>query len=211
VIVHNCHALSASSWKALLKSLESPPAWVYWFLCTTELGKVPANIKTRCATYGLKPVVPATLAELLRQIVDQEGLKTPKDIIKLCASEANGSPRQAIVNLEVCAETKTLEDAEELLETAGSSPAAIDLARALLRRESWKVVQGLLGGLRTSGVSAESVRHIVLAYMTSVALGAKSEADAGKTIEVLDAFSTPYPSGDGISPLIISCAKVLLS
>lgn len=211
IIMDECHALSAQAWKALLKSTEEPPPWAYYFLCTTDLAKVPETVKTRCTTYRLKPVAANLLEDLLSSIAEQEGFKTPKSVVELCAVEAKGSPRQAIANLEACAEVKTVEQAQDLLAVAGSSPAAIDLARALVRRAPWKAVQELLRGIKETEVNPETVRHVVRAYMSSVVLSAKSEADAGKALEVLDAFSTPFYSSDGISPLLLACGRVLLA
>lgn len=205
LIIDEAHALSAQAWKALLKPLEEPPSWVYWFLCTTEVGKVPATIKSRCTAYTLKAVGADALVVLLGQIADQEELVVKPVVLKLCAEEARGSPRQAIVNLEVCSGCKTIAEAQELLEAAGESPQVIELARALLKGEKWKTVQGILRGLKET--NAESIRHVVRAYMTNCAL---SMPNASRPLEVLDAFSVPFPSGDGISPVVLATGKLLL-
>lgn len=209
IIIDECQALSAQAWKALLKSLEEPPSWVYWFLCTTDANKVPKNIKTRCTTYNLKPVKSDSLIDLLREIADKERLKPAKGIIELCAREAEGSPRQAIVNMEVCVGAKNKEQALELMQSASEAPQAIDLARALLKGAKWKSVQELLSQLKET--NAESVRHVVRAYMTNVILGAKDSVTPGKAMEILDEFGTPFSSGDGISPLVIACGHILLA
>lgn len=208
LILDECHALSASAWKALLKALEEPPSWAYWFLCTTEVGKVPANVKTRCTSYSLKPVKTDKLITLLNSIVKKESMTIDEEIIALCAEEAQGSPRQAIVNLEVCGNCSTVKEAAGLLQAAGASPAVIDLARALLARKPWKAVQGLLVGLKD--MNAESCRHVIRSYMTNVVLGAKNESIAGGAMEVLDAFSTPFPSSDAFSPVVLACGRLLL-
>jgi len=210
LILDECHALSAQAWKALLKILEEPPSWVYIFLCTTEIGKVPATIKTRCTTLNLKPVGVEDLTRLLRRVIKGEGMNVDEAILSLCAKEANGSPRQAIVNLETCGGATSIKLASKLLESAVDNPQAIDLARALMKRAKWSEVHEILAGMKD--LNPESVRHVIRAYMTSVVLssGGKSEKFAGKNLEILSKFSTPFPSGDGMTPLLLACAHVLL-
>lgn len=206
MIIDECHALSAAAWKALLKPLEEPPSHLYWFLCTTELGKVPANIKSRCTAFTLKPVPVNDMLHLLQKIAMEEpDLVVGEAILDLCAKEANGSPRQAIVNLEACSGTKKLSVAKELLASAIDNPQVIDLARALLNNKKWKEVREILKGMKDT--NAESVRHVIRAYMTNCAL---SMPNADRALEVLDAFSAPFPSGDQLSPVVLACGKLLL-
>lgn len=208
-IVHNCHMLSKQAWNSLLKIVEEPPDYVFWFFCTTEATKVPASIKSRCASYELKPVSKLLLRDLLDEIAATEKMKLPDGLLGLCAQEANGSPRQAIANLAVCATAKTNAEAADLLQSAAESAPAFALAQALYRQAKWPELQKLLSQI--GEVNPESVRHMVMGYGNKVVLGAKDERVAGVAIEVLDAFSTPFNSGDGVTPLIIACGKVALS
>lgn len=211
VVVDECHMLSRNAWNSLLKILEEPPDHVAWFLCTTEMGKVPATVVTRCLRCELKPVPSKDLEELLLTIAEREGMFDGPDgekVVHLCARQADGSPRQAIANLAACAGARSLQEARELMRSAEESTEAVELARALVKGARWSEVQGLLAGL--GGVSPESVRHVVRAYVTKVVLGAKTEASAGHGIEILDAFSEPFHAGDGLAPVIIACGRVLL-
>lgn len=211
VIVDEAHALSAAAFKSLLKSLEEPPPWVCWFLCTTEASRIPAAIRTRCSAYELKPVDSTALEDLLLDVAGKEKLlygAEGEKIIALCAKEAQGSPRQALANLSVCAEATKLSEARELLRSAEESPQAVELARALVKRARWVDIQRLL--VEMKDINPESVRHVVRAYVTSVVLGAGSEQAAGNGLEILDAFSEPFNSHDGISPLVLSCGRVIL-
>lgn len=208
IIVDEFHAISKASVQALLKILEDPPSFVYWFLCTTESARVPTNIRTRCTCYDLKPVSTDDLLTLLDSVVEKEKLGTQEKIVDLCALEAQGSPRQALANLAVCVGAKNLKEAQELLRSATSSEEAVNLARALIQGKGWGDVQKLLTGLKDT--NPESIRHVVRAYVSTVILGAKTEQAAGRGIEILDAFSEPFNSGDGISPVILACGKVLL-
>jgi DNA polymerase III subunit gamma/tau len=212
VIIDEFHGLSKAAVTSLLKILEEPPPWVYWFLCTTEPTKVPQNIRTRCTAYDLKPVSVQELFDLLDSVAHDEKIADCEDggaILDLCAREAEGSPRQAIANLTVCAAAEKLAEAKELLRSALDSEEAVNLARALVKGATWEEAQRILNGLKE--VNPETVRHIVRAYVSKVVLSSKSEAGAGKGVEILDAFSEPFNSSDGMSPLILACGKLLLS
>ena len=210
IIVDECHMLSKSAWNSMLKVLEEPPDWVYWILCTTEPMKIPASIKTRCLAYDLKPVPSSKLRELLETIVEAEGLVNCEEkVLQLCAKESGGSPRQALINLAICAGGTLGEEARELLHSAEKSSEAVELARLLVKGAGWSEVQTLLRNLKD--VSPESIRHVVRGYVTKVVLGAKSEDSAGMGLEILDAFSEPFHPSDGITPVVLACGRILLS
>jgi DNA polymerase-3 subunit gamma/tau len=213
LILDECHMLSKSAWNSLLKILEEPPEFVVWFLCTTEPARVPKTIVTRCFPAELKPVASSAIEDLLTEVAGEEsffsGSSHGDATIKLCARQAEGSPRQALVYLAACAGAKSVAEARELLRSAEESAEAVDLARALVRGAQWGEVQGLLAKL--GDVSPESVRHVVLAYVSKVVVGAKTEDAAGRGIEILDAFSEPCPQGVGLAPILVACGRVLLA
>lgn len=205
IIIDEVHGLSKQAANALLKSLEDPPEWVYWFLCTTEPNKVPVAVKTRCLSYQLKEVSTKNLITLLDGT--EEGHKLDEDILELCAREAKGSPRQALSNLGVCITAKDREEAAELLRSAENTPAAFDLARELLSGTDWASVSDLLGRLKET--SPESVRHVVRTYMTTVILSPKTKSPK-RAFAILEEFSQPFNSFDGLSPLVLACGRLLL-
>lgn len=213
VIVDECHALSKAAVQSLLKSLEEPPPWVLWFLCTTEPAKMPAAIKTRAFHCTLKPVSGADIIDYLDRIAAAENILKKgvlrDDVVELCALEAGGSPRQAISNLVMCAGVSSVQEAEELLRSAEGSAEAYEVAQALIKGVPWGTMQALLGKLKD--VNPESIRHVIRAYMTTVILGAKSKDSAMKALEILDTFSEPLNPQDGISPIVLACGKVILS
>ena len=208
IILDEAHRLSAAAWASLLKSIEEPPPWVYWFLCTTELGKVPATIQTRCTRYELEPCATDAIYDLLADVARKEKLQGSEGVLELCAKRAQGSPRQALVNLGAVASAASPEDARALLRAVEGSKTVIDLCRALLDRKPWASVLPILNDLKDQ--NGESIRHAIREYMTKVALGAKEPKRAGNAIEILDEFSTPFPSGDGISPVVVAVGRLTL-
>lgn len=209
IIVDEVHALSKQAFQSLLKSLEEPPSWGYWLLCTTEPTRVPVAVKNRCFHVTLRPFSKTALVDMLKSIAETEGIKNKriKDIINLCAEQADGIPRQAIANLAVAAEARNVDEAAELIDNVSEEAnAAIDLARAIIRANcTWRDIQPILVGLKNQ--NGESIRHVVRAYATSVMLNSNNLSF--HAISVLEAFSQPYYPQDGISPVLISCAKLL--
>lgn len=207
VVVNECQGLSSKAWDSVLVSTEHPPPWAYWMFTTTDPGKVPKTLMTRCLRFDLKPVARGDLMELLAFVCEMEKWEIDGSIIDLCVKEAEGSPRQALSNLGVCAGVKTRAEAAELLRTAADSEEAVALARALASGAAWDELLRICGELKE--VNPESIRHVVRAYLTAVVLKAKSKDAMGKGMQMLDAFSSPFHSSDGISPVLLACGRCI--
>ncbi len=54
IIIDEVHMLTTEAFNALLKTLEEPPAHVYFMFATTEIHKIPITILSRCQQYELK-------------------------------------------------------------------------------------------------------------------------------------------------------------
>lgn len=213
LIVDECHALSKAAWDSLLKVLEEPPEHVFWFLCTTTPAKVPQTIMTRCARYQLKAVPEKLLVKLLDDVAAAEGIlkgRAGEDIIDLCASEAGGSPRQALANLALCAAAKNRDEASDLMASAVDSVEAIDLAKGLLKGIDWREACDILAKLKDA--NGESVRQVVRAYITAVALGSgKNAKQAERCMAILDAFSQPCAPGEQLTPIVLSVGRLMFA
>src|SRR5258706_2284272 len=115
IIVDEIHRLSAAAWSSLLKPIEEPPKHVMWVLCTTEAGKIPDTIKTRCKIYVLKPVDEVEIFGLLEKVNKLEKSNTAPEVLETIAENSSGSPRQALTHLELCSHAKTANEARELM------------------------------------------------------------------------------------------------
>lgn len=212
LIIDEAHGLSKAAWGSLLKILEEPPAYVFWFLCTTEAQRVPPTIMTRCARYQLKPVGQGDLIDLLGMVADAEDIlpgKTGDSIIKLCAMEAMGSPRQALVNLATCAMAVDRQEASDLLSSAIETTEAVDLAKALLAGTNWAKARELLNGLK--GANGESIRQVVRSYITAVALSSTNDKTTHRCMAILEAFSVPCGTAEQLTPIVLSVGRLLFA
>jgi DNA polymerase-3 subunit gamma/tau len=94
-ILDEAHMLSTSSWNALLKTLEEPPAYAYFILATTEWHKIPATIISRCQRFEFKRISDEVLAERVRSLAEQEKWRVDPEVVRLIVSRADGCVRDA--------------------------------------------------------------------------------------------------------------------
>ena len=94
-ILDEAHMLSMSSWNALLKTLEEPPAYAFFILATTEWHKVPATIISRCQRFEFKRIADKEMGERLEQLAKAEGWQLEEEVKRLIVSRSEGCVRDA--------------------------------------------------------------------------------------------------------------------
>ncbi|MCX6780585.1 MAG: DNA polymerase III subunit gamma/tau [Candidatus Magasanikbacteria bacterium] len=94
-IIDEVHMLSTSSFNALLKSLEEPPAHVVYILATTELHKIPATIASRCQRFIFHPLLALVMEEKLRAIALAEKVEISNTVIRRILAASGGAMRDA--------------------------------------------------------------------------------------------------------------------
>lgn len=205
MIIDEVHALSKNAFQALLKIVEEPPSWAYWFLCTTDEGRIPKTIITRCVRYEVKPVPYGILRDYLEIIAQAEGANLDGGILEICARQAFGSPRQGLVNLAMCIDAGSRQEAVRLLGSITEGSETIELAQALMKGASWPEICRIIKGLEDE--DPESVRHIVFDYFGKVVRGQTVDDKVGRALQIMDAFSQPFARGDGLNPLLLACGR----
>lgn len=203
IIVDEAHRLSKQAWDSLLKTVEEPPAHVFWFFCSTEPGKIPAAIMTRCASYSLRPLKYDDIMDLLELVRREEELPTTDKVLRLIAQSCDGSPRQALVMLQQAHEAQDEEEAARLFETVIDNAEIIDLCRLLVRGElNWSKLVATLKAMPE--MQAESIRITIVNYLAACAMGAKGDKEAMRMLDMLDSFSRPFPQTDKLAPLLLA-------
>ena len=94
-IIDEVHQLSVGAFNALLKTLEEPPPHAVFILATTEAHKIPATIVSRCQRYDFRRVPVPKLIDLLRTILDKEGLRATDEALHAIARAAEGGVRDS--------------------------------------------------------------------------------------------------------------------
>lgn len=127
-IVDEAHMITGPAFNALLKTLEEPPGFVIFCLCTTEAHKLPVTILSRCIRFDFQRLPLDALAGHLRYIANQEGLELHEDAALCLAELAEGSARDAISLLDqltaYCSGEITLALVHELFQLSDTSFAA---------------------------------------------------------------------------------------
>ena len=94
-VIDEVHQLSIAAFNALLKTLEEPPAHAIFILATTEAHKIPATIISRCQRYDYRRVGVDDLKQLLRKILDAEGMTCSDEALSAIARAADGGVRDS--------------------------------------------------------------------------------------------------------------------
>ena len=95
-IIDEVHMLSASSFNALLKSIEEPPPHVIFMMATTEQHKIPDTVLSRSQVYEFRTISAKTVAERLRLIANEEQIAIPEEGLMLLARAGEGSMRDSL-------------------------------------------------------------------------------------------------------------------
>jgi DNA polymerase-3 subunit gamma/tau len=98
--IDEVHMLSPGAFNALLKTLEEPPEHVKFFFATTEPGKIPITVLSRCQRFDFAGIRPDAIAETLLSICEREGVKADRDALLTVARRAAGAMRDAQSLLE---------------------------------------------------------------------------------------------------------------
>ena len=101
-IIDEVHMLSQGAFNALLKTLEEPPSYVVFILATTEVGKIPVTILSRCQRYDFHRIDAGTLVGRMKELTEKEGVETEERALQFIARSADGSMRDALSLLDQC-------------------------------------------------------------------------------------------------------------
>lgn len=203
IILDEAHALTKQAWQSLLKAVEEPPEHVYFAFCTTDAGKVPDTIRTRCSSYDLKPVRFDDLMDLLEDVADLEKLDIADAYLEQVARACGGSPRQALVMLSMVLGCEDEDEVARILETPLENKEVIDLCRLLVAGKlDWVKAVSLLKAMPET--APESIRIVVVNYLNACLMGAKSERDVPRLLDLLADFSKPCNPTDKLAPILLA-------
>ena len=82
-IIDEVHMMTNSAFNALLKTLEEPPSYIVFILCTTEPYKLLPTILSRCQRYDFKKIDDEDLKKLLTRVLLNEGVTCSNEALNL--------------------------------------------------------------------------------------------------------------------------------
>ncbi len=130
-IIDEVHMLTKEAFNALLKSLEEPPAHVFFILATTEIHKIPETILSRCQRYDFKRISDRDIVAHLEAVASKEGRSADRAALELIAKTADGGMRDAL----------------SIFEQLSNEPVTVDLVHERLGLASSQHCDDLYGAL----------------------------------------------------------------
>jgi DNA polymerase-3 subunit gamma/tau len=162
-IIDEVHMLTREAFNALLKTLEEPPEHVKFIFCTTEAGKIPVTILSRCQRFDFAGIHLPSIVERLEQIAAAEGVRADREALEVLARRAGGSMR----------------DSQSLLEqmlALGETTIRVDDVHALL---------GTAGEAQLQALIDQLVAHDAAGAIATLDAAAAQGVDAGQLLEQL--------------------------
>lgn len=138
-LIDEVHMLSTHSFNALLKTLEEPPPHVKFLLATTDPQKLPVTVLSRCLQFNLKRLPVNLIVGRLSAILQAERIDSEPQALRLLATAAQGSMRDALSLLD------------QVIAFGGNRVSAVDTA-AMLGTVDRSHMQELLEALATQDV-----------------------------------------------------------
>jgi DNA polymerase III gamma/tau subunit len=187
--------------QAMLTLLEEPPAWQYYILCTTRLGKLLDTFRRRCKIVTLKPLSVDAIRKRLYEILDGMQIEHDAGVITAIATKVSGNLGMALSELEKVYLLRSATEQLAALESCEEEKTEIvNLCRALMGNVSWSAVVGILNNLTDP---PETIRHRVLAYCNKALQSGNPKADT-----VIGAFEYDF-SQSGPAGLTRACWKCM--
>lgn len=146
-IIDEVHMMTKEAFNALLKTLEEPPAHVYFILATTEIHKIPETIISRCQCFDFKRISQKALMTRLSYIAQSEHIEAEDKVFEAITKYVDGGLRDAIGLMEQLTTDGKLVY-ENVKEVLGISDLSLidDLSTALCSndtKEALKVIHEL--------------------------------------------------------------------
>ena len=171
-IIDEAHMLSASSFNALLKTLEEPPPRVVFILATTEPQKILATIHSRCQRHDFRLLGTAEIGDHLRKIVAAEGVAADERAIAVLSQAATGSLRDAQSLLDqaiACLGDRLAGEAVADLLGLVRAEVLADAAEAILARDAARALR-LVDALARHGQDLRQFALELCAHLRDLAI-----------------------------------------
>lgn len=169
-IIDEAHQITSEAFNALLKTIEEPPSWAVFILCTTESHKIPATIASRCQHFSFRSVDFNDLIDRMRRICGEEGIETDDESLSIIAQAGEGSVRDSLSALDqaiACCGNKL--DAETVRSLLGAfSLKGMAQVTTALAAEDGGAVLAMVDDLERSGGSPQHFSRELSRYLRNL-------------------------------------------
>jgi DNA polymerase-3 subunit gamma/tau len=169
-IIDEAHQITNEAFNALLKTIEEPPEWVVFVLCTTESHKIPATIASRCQHFSFRSVDFEDLINRMAWICEQEGIEADHEALAALAAAGEGSVRDSLSALDqaiACCGAKL--DAAEVRALLGafSLESLEQVSQALLDGDSRRMLE-VVDELERNGLNLQHFSRELSRYFRNL-------------------------------------------
>jgi DNA polymerase-3 subunit gamma/tau len=169
-IIDEAHQITNEAFNALLKTIEEPPEWVVFVLCTTEAHKIPATIASRCQHFSFRSVDFEDLIARMAWICQQEGIEAGPEALAVLAAAGEGSVRDSLSALDqaiACCGSKL--DAAEVRALLGafSLESLQQVSQALLDGNSGRMLE-VVDELERNGLNLQHFARELARYFRNL-------------------------------------------
>src|SRR5436190_447293 len=178
-IVDEAHQITTEAFNALLKTIEEPPPWAVFVLCTTEAHKIPATIASRCQHFSFRSVDFDDLIARISWICGQEGIEADSEALAVLAAAGEGSVRDSLSALDqaiACCGVKL--DAAEVRALLGafSIESLEKISKALLESDSRRMLE-VVDELERNGQNLQHFSRELARYFRNLLVARIGGAD----------------------------------
>src|SRR5665213_485608 len=169
-IVDEAHMITNEAFNALLKTIEEPPEWAVFILCTTESHKIPATIASRCQHFSFRSVDFNDLIGRMREICVSEGIETDEEALAVIAQSGDGSVRDSLSALDqaiACCGNK-LESAQVRALLGAFSLDSMTQVTTALANQDGGAVLALVDDLERNGGSPQHFSRELSRYLRNL-------------------------------------------
>ncbi len=169
-IIDEAHQITSEAFNALLKTIEEPPEWAVFILCTTESHKIPATIASRCQHFSFRSVDFNDLIDRMRRICKSEGVEADDETLAVLAQAGEGSVRDSLSALDqaiACCGTKLNADQVRALLGAFGLNAMAQVTTALAAQDGGAML-GLVDELERNGGSPQHFSRELSRYLRNL-------------------------------------------
>ena len=217
-IIDEVHMLSISAFNALLKTLEEPRTSVVFVFATTELGKIPRTVRSRCQVFNLTRLSITSIRDHLKLLLANEKVVYDDEAIELLASWSEGSMRDALTMLD---QAILLGDGavkyQSIQNSTNLDPSQVmGLLKSLVNKNGQQLIE-TLAAINDSGVEFKKVceqlagyaRHaFIIKDLGKQSLGQQASEEIVDVLWAIANDSAPFDL-NRIFRFLVRCSKEL--
>jgi DNA polymerase-3 subunit gamma/tau len=178
-VIDEAHQITNEAFNALLKTIEEPPEWAVFVLCTTEAHKIPATIASRCQHFSFRSVDFDDLIARMAWICEQEGIEADSEALAVLAQAGEGSVRDSLSALDqaiACCGSKL--DAAEVRALLGAfSLESLECVSQALADSDTRRMLEIVDELERNGKNLQHFARELARYLRNLLVARISAAD----------------------------------